>query len=342
MQLSRRAVMQTREVPHDAAADLSPNGVPPNLLADESPRMESGNPLMAALLDTAKRAAIGHSTILITGESGTGKDVLARQIHKWSPRRDGSFVLINCTALTEQLLETELFGHVRGAFTGAIKDKPGRLEAAHGGTVFFDEIAELSQSLQTRLLRFVQEQTFERIGDNQTIVVDARIVAASTHNLEEDVAAGHFREDLYYRLNVISMKLPPLRERPEDISMLADSILKERSAGADHPRLTLSSEAVEALTKYRWPGNIRELRNALERAVTLARSAIITLDDLPETIAHNHRSFAGSSDGTRLRDREREYIMRVLAESPSLEQAASTLGIDITTLWRKRKRYGIR
>jgi NtrC-family two-component system response regulator AlgB len=297
---------------------------------------------MAALLDTAKRAAIGHSTILITGESGTGKDVLARQIHKWSPRRDGPFVLINCTALTEQLLETELFGHVRGAFTGAIKDKPGRLEAAHGGTVFFDEIAELSHSLQTRLLRFVQEQTFERIGDNRAITVDARIIAASTHNLEQEVTDGHFRGDLYYRLNVISMKLPPLRERIGDIHVLTHSMLDEIAVIANRPALTLSSMAADALASYRWPGNLRELRNALERAATLARTEIITIEDLPDAIAHNSRSFASSTEGTCLKEREREYILRVLSDSPSLEQAAATLGINVSTLWRKRKRYGIR
>jgi NtrC-family two-component system response regulator AlgB len=297
---------------------------------------------MAALLDTAKRAAIGHSTILITGESGTGKDVLARQIHKWSPRRDGPFVLINCTALTEQLLETELFGHVRGAFTGAIKDKPGRLEAAHGGTVFFDEIAELSHSLQTRLLRFVQEQTFERIGDNRVITVDARIIAASTRSLEQEVTDGHFRGDLYYRLNVISMKLPPLRERIGDIHVLTHSMLDEIAVSANRPALTLSSMAADALASYRWPGNLRELRNALERAATLARTEIITIEDLPDAIAHNSRSFASSTEGTCLKEREREYILRVLSDSPSLEQAAATLGINVSTLWRKRKRYGIR
>jgi NtrC-family two-component system response regulator AlgB len=309
----------------------------------DSPAVESHNPAMVALLDAAKRAAMGHTTILLTGESGTGKDVLARQIHQWSSRREGPFVLINCTALTEQLLETELFGHVRGAFTGAIKDKAGRLEAAGGGTVFFDEVAELPNSIQTRLLRFVQEQTLERMGDNQTLRVDARIIAASKKNLEEEVAAHRFREDLYYRLNVISMRLPALRERIDDIPSLASSILEEiRTAITHPPRLRLTPEAIGALVDYRWPGNIRELHNALERAATLARTDEIRVEDLPEKISHYVSPFSKSGNGMRLREREREYILRVLAESPSLDQAAATLGINVVTLWRKRKRYGIR
>jgi two-component system, NtrC family, response regulator AlgB len=309
--------------------------------ADSSSLIESRNPAMMALLDTAKRAALGHTTILLTGESGTGKEVLARQIHSWSARRDGPFVLINCTALTEHLLETDLFGHVRGAFTGAIKDKPGRLEAANGGTLFFDEIAELSNSIQTRLLRFVQEQSLERMGDNRTIRVDARIIAASKQNLEEEVAGHRFREDLYYRLNVIAMRVPPLRERMDDIQGLVSSILDEIARVANRPRLPLSRDAIEALINYRWPGNIRELRNALERAVTLARTDLIMIEDLPEKISHETSRLA-KTNGTRLKEREREYIMRVLADSPSLDQAAATLGINVTTLWRKRKRYGIR
>jgi len=309
--------------------------------AADSPFFESHNPAVTALLDVAKRAAMGHTTLLLTGESGSGKDVLAHRIHQWSSRRDGPFILINCTALTEQLLESELFGHVRGAFTGAVRDKPGRLEAAGGGTVFFDEIAELSSSIQTRLLRFMQEQALERIGDNQTVTVDARIIAATHHDLEEEVAARRFREDLYYRLNVISMRLPPLRERIEDIPDLASSMLEAIAMRTQRPMSRLSPDAVRALLDYQWPGNIRELRNALERAVALARTDVITLEDLPDKISRGISPFAKSSHGTRLREREREYIMRVLAESASLDQAAATLGINVTTLWRKRKRYGI-
>jgi NtrC-family two-component system response regulator AlgB len=311
-----------------------------------SPFIESRNPAVIALLDVAKRAAMGHTSILLTGESGSGKDVLARTIHNWSSQRDGPFIVVNCTALTDELLEREFSGHVRGAFTGAIKDKPGRLKAASGGTVFFDEIAELSNSIQSRLLRFVQEQALERIGDNQTvtqtITVDARIIAATRHDLEEEVAARRFREDLYYRLNVISMRLPPLRERIEDISDLAASMLEEIALQTNRAIRRLSPDAIDALLDYRWPGNIRELRNALERATALATADVIRLDDLPDKISRGVSPFAKSSNGTGLREREREYILRVLAESSSLDQAAEILGINVTTLWRKRKRYGLR
>jgi transcriptional regulator with GAF, ATPase, and Fis domain len=188
------------------AVEFPANNQVPQEAIEEGLLLESRNPGMTALLETVERAAAGDSTILLTGESGTGKDVLARQIHRWSPRRDGPFVVLNCTTLAEQLLENELFGHVRGAFTGAIDDKPGRLEAGNGGTVLFDEIAELTPSLQAKFLWFVQEQSFERIGSSRTITLNVRIIAASNRNLEVEVAAGRFREDLYYRLNVIAFR----------------------------------------------------------------------------------------------------------------------------------------
>jgi NtrC-family two-component system response regulator AlgB len=297
---------------------------------------------MAALLETARRAAAGDTTILLTGESGTGKDVLARQFHRWSPRRNGPFVVINCTTLAEQLLENELFGHIRGAFTGAVNDRPGRLEAANGGTVLFDEIADLPISLQTKFLRFVEERSFERIGSSHTIKADVHLLAASNRNLEAEVAAGRFREDLYYRLNVITFTLPPLRERTQDILPLAEWILKEVSVTANRPQLRLSPEAAEVLVGYRWPGNVRELHNALERAVALARTETLTFDDLPDSIRHpGSGMFIPAAHGTRLRDFEREHIVRVLAESPTLGVAAVTLGINVTTLWRKRRHYGL-
>jgi two-component system, NtrC family, response regulator AlgB len=314
---------------------------------EEAPLLESQTLGMIALLETAKRAAGADSTILLTGESGTGKDVLARQIHRWSPRCDGPFVVINCTTLAEQLLENELFGHVRGAFTGAFNDKPGRLEAGNGGTVLFDEIAELPISLQTKFLRFIQERSFERIGSSHTIRVDVRLLAASNRNLEAEVAAGRFREDLYYRLNVITFTLPPLRERTQDILpfaewMLKVMMLKVMSIAAGHRELSLSPAAAEALVSYRWPGNLRELHNALERAATLTHTRTITFDDLPDSIRHPASGmFVPTAHGTRLKDFEREHILRVLAESSTLEQAATTLGINVTTLWRKRRHYGI-
>ena len=304
--------------------------------------LESRNPEMAAMLETLERAAAGDSTILLTGESGTGKDVLARQIHRWSPRRHGPFVVINCTTLAAHLLEDELFGHVRGSFTGAINDKPGRLEAGNGGTVLFDEIAELPTPLQIKLLRFVQDRCLERIGSDRTLRVDVRVIAASNRNLEAEVAAGRFREDLYYRLNVIAFTLPPLRERTQDILPFADWILNRLSIEAGRPEFQLSPIAGQALLGYSWPGNLREIHNALKRASDLASSDTITVDDLPDSVRHGGSAIClPSARATRLKDFEREHILRALANSRTLGQAAATLGINVTTLWRKRRQYGI-
>ena len=309
---------------------------------EEDLLLESRKPEIAAMLEMLERAAAGDSTILLTGESGTGKDVLARQIHRSSPRRHGPFVVINCTTLSEHLLEDELFGHVRGSFTGAFNDKPGRLEAGNGGTVLFDEIAELPTSLQIKFLRFVQDRCFERIGSNRTLRVDVRVVAASNRNLEAEVAAGRFREDLFYRLNVIMFTLPPLRERTQDILPFADWMLKRMSIAGGRRKLRLSPEAAEALVSYRWPGNVRELHNALKRAADLARTETIALDDLPDSVSHRASVIcAPVARGTRLKDFEREQILRALASSPTLGHAAAALGINVTTLWRKRRHYGI-
>ena len=308
----------------------------------EAPQAESRSPAMQAVLRTARQAANSDSTVVLLGESGTGKNVLARQIHEWSPRRERLFVLVNCTTLSDQLLESELFGHVRGAFTGAVKDKPGRLEAAAGGTVFLDEIADLSPALQTKLLRFLQEHRFERVGGAHTIEVDARIIAASNRDLEQQVAAGQFREDLFYRLNVISLRLPALRERPEDVPLLVERFVAAAALRNRRPRLKLAPEAMEALRRYHWPGNVRELRNAIERAAVLSRSDVISREDLPDRVFRPptaHRALPASA-GT-LEELEREHIRNVLAEAVTLEDAAETLGISPTTLWRKRKRYGI-
>ena len=309
---------------------------------DDLPLLESHSQAMLRLLETARQAAASDATILLTGESGTGKNVLARQIHRWSLRKDHTFVVVNCTTLSEELLESELFGHVRGAFTGAIKDKPGRLEAADSGTVFLDEIADLSGQLQTKFLRFVQEQSFERVGGDRVIRVDARIIAASNRDLEAEVAAHHFRDDLFYRLNVITLRVPSLRERREDILPLAEWMLKSASIRNRRSRLTLSPGAAAAIAKYRWPGNVRELRNSLERAAVLTRGDVIAPDDLPDSLfRESNEMLAGISHSASLEEMEREHITRVLSESTTLDEAAATLGINATTLWRKRKRYGI-
>ena len=305
---------------------------------EETPSLDSRSPVMRRLLETAEQAAVSDATILLMGESGTGKNVLARQIHRWSKRRELPFVVVNCTTLSEHLLESELFGHMRGAFTGAIKDKPGRLEAADGGTVFLDEIADLSLPLQTKLLRFVQEQSFERVGGEQTIKVDVRIIAASNRNLQSEVEAHHFREDLFYRLNVITLRVPSLRERAADVLPLARRILSAAAVRNHRPQLRLSAEATAAITRYRWPGNVRELRNAIERATVLSQGDEIRVEHLPDSVLSD-RAPAATSTSSSLEEIEREHILRVLSDSPRLEDAAATLGIDPSTLWRKRKRY---
>ncbi|MEA2680813.1 MAG: two-component system, NtrC family, response regulator AlgB [Candidatus Binataceae bacterium] len=311
---------------------------------EERPLLESQSPVMRQLLETARRVAASEATILLMGESGTGKNVLARQIHRWSPRSEKPFVVVNCTTLSEPLLESELFGHMRGSFTGAIKDKPGRLEAAHHGTVFLDEIADLSPPLQTKFLRFVQEQSFERVGGDDTIAVDTRIIAASNRDLMAEVAAHRFREDLFYRLNVIALRVPALRERPEDIVRLAEGLLIVAAARNHRQTLRFAPEVEVALKVYRWPGNVRELRNAIERAAVLAQGDLITPQYLPDALfqyaAPPSIAVAGGPPAS-LEDVERGQIVRVLAESPTLEDAAETLGINVSTLWRKRKRYKI-
>jgi two-component system, NtrC family, response regulator AlgB len=308
----------------------------------DAPLLDSQSPAMVEMLETAQRAAASDATILLTGESGTGKNVLARQVHLWSPRHNRPFVVVNCTTLSDQLLESELFGHMRGSFTGAVKDKPGRLEAADGGTVFLDEIADLSGPLQTKLLRFVQEQTFERVGGERTIRVDARIIAASNRDLEAEVSARRFRDDLYYRLNVITLRLPALRERREDILPIANWLLDRAAIRSHREGLRLSAEASNAIAGYRWPGNVRELRNSIERAAVLSRGDEIVPDDLPDSLFRAAPGTSGLSPrDASLEAMEREHIARVLSESATLEEAAATLGINVTTLWRKRKRYGI-
>ena len=307
----------------------------PALIGSESPAMRRA-------LDTARQVAASEATVLLTGESGTGKTVLARQIHDWSARSAGPFVTISCTTLSEHLLESELFGHVKGAFTGAWKDNPGRLEAAAHGTVFLDEVGELSPELQAKLLRFLEERRFERVGGRTTIEVDARLLAATNRDLRAEVDAGRFRSDLYFRLNVVEIRLPPLRDRRADLPQLTESLLEmlaTRHGRAVAPRP--SEEARRAIETYDWPGNVRELVNALERAVVLSRGATFEAESLPDAVvAPSAPPASGSAPGS-LDDLERRHIEQVLAESATLEQAAARLGIGVTTLWRRRKRYGI-
>jgi two-component system, NtrC family, response regulator AlgB len=310
---------------------------------EEPALFDSGSPAMQRALATARQAAASDVTVLLSGESGTGKNVLAAAMHSWSPRREGPFVTISCTTLAEQLLESELFGHMKGSFTGAWKDKPGRLEAARGGTVFLDEVGDLTIELQAKLLRFLEEHRFERIGSADTIHVDARVIAATNRDLESDVHAGRFREDLFFRLNVVGIVLPPLRERGADLPALTDRILANVTARHRRGSMTLAPEAREAIGRYRWPGNVRELVNALERAVVLSRDDTIRAEDLPDRLLAPPAAAAAApaTSSLSLEELERRHIEQVLAESATLEEAAARLGINPTTLWRKRKRYGI-
>jgi len=290
----------------------------------------------------AEMVAPTDSTVLITGESGTGKEILARYIHRLSDREAGPFVSINCGALPENLLESELFGHVRGSFTGAVKDKDGLLVAARGGTFFLDEVAEMSPALQVKLLRALQEREVVPVGATQPVAIDVRIIAATNRDLEQEIRRGTFRSDLYYRLNVITMHLPPLRERGDDIALLAEHFLR-RVATAEGEPLRLSDDALDALQRYDWPGNVRELENALERAAILTRTAVVGLDSMPARVTEpapaplvSERPPANPT----LELVERAYILWVLqAEGGNKARAAEVLGIDPSTLYRKLNRY---
>ncbi len=296
-------------------------------------------PKMRAVIEVIVRAAKSEATVFLRGENGTGKGVLARFLHTQSARGSGPFVVVNCPTLSEELLASELFGHARGAFTGAIRDQAGRVEAAQGGTLFLDEIGEISPGLQAKLLRFLQEKQFERVGENKTRHADVRVLAATNRDIETDVKTGRFREDLLYRLNVIEVRTPPLRERPEDILRLAQRFLAffARSAGRPTPELSQAAEA--ALLTYPWPGNVRELRNAIERAVILWPAQVVEPQAFPASIAAHATAEPRLGGDFSLEAIEREHIMQVLARIPTLEEAAHILGIDSSTLWRKRKKY---
>ena len=302
--------------------------------------LETGSPLMRQVLEVVWRAAVSDAPVLLRGESGTGKEVLARGLHVRSRRAARPFVAVNCPTLSEDLLASELFGHARGAFTGALKDKPGRVEAAEGGTLFLDEIGEIPGSLQAKLLRFLQGKEFERVGENLTRSADVRVVAATNRDLESDIKAGRFREDLYYRLSVVEVTLPALRKRPEDILPLARHFIDFFARGSRHSQPRLSDEAQHNLLGYPWPGNIRELRNAVERAMVLSTAEALEPGDFPDRVA------AGAGDGVTpqlggnfsLEQVEEEHIRRVTARTATLQEAAHILGVDASTLWRRRKR----
>ncbi|MDA1103779.1 MAG: sigma-54 dependent transcriptional regulator [Gemmatimonadetes bacterium] len=312
-------------------------------------RSKAGRPIGVAprfidVLELAETVAGTDSTILISGESGTGKEVVARYIHTLSDRAEQLFLSINCGALPDSLLESELFGHVKGSFTGAVKDKDGLLVAAAGGTFFLDEIGEMSASTQVKLLRAIQEREVIPVGATKPVSVDVRIIAATNRDLEEEITRGGFRSDLYYRLNVIQLHLPPLRDRREDVPILARYFLDRPESKGGEGR-TLSDEAMAVLQAYDWPGNVRELENALERAAVVSSADVITPDVLPERVreAPAPRLAATDTPSNPTMDVvERAYILWVLqAEGGNKTRASEVLGIDPSTLYRKLNRYGI-
>jgi DNA-binding NtrC family response regulator/predicted hydrocarbon binding protein len=308
---------------------------------DEPDELTANSPVMSKVVELAERVAHVDSTVLITGESGVGKERLARFIHEHSARAPRELVAINCGALPENLLESELFGHVKGAFTGATQDRPGLFEAASGGTLFLDEIGEVTPAMQVKLLRALQEQEIRRIGENTNRKVDVRIIAATNRSLVDEVKAGRFREDLYYRLHVIEIAVPPLRERREDLLPLARMLLATAAPRAKSKVTSFTPKAVEQLHRYPWPGNVRELGNAIERAVVMATGTRIDVDDLPTEIGSAAASQWAPGDLRSLADVEKGYILAVLAaEGGNRARAATQLGIAPATLYRKLALYG--
>lgn len=297
-------------------------------------------PAMQRVLDLARQVADSDATILIRGESGTGKGILARAVHHWSKRSGKPMSIVSCPSLPMDLLESELFGHVKGAFTGAVRENPGRIAACEGGSLLLDEIGDLPLSLQPKLLRFIQDREYERIGDSRTRTADVRVMAATNVALDQAVKENRFREDLFYRLNVVQLELPPLRARTEDIIPLAEHLLTFFARAHHRVFAGFTDDAQDTLRRYGWPGNLRELRNTVERATIFAAGDMITLNDLPEAFAQLGASHAVEERMT-LHALEERHIRRTLATTRTLQDAADILGIDQATLWRKRKQYGI-
>jgi DNA-binding NtrC family response regulator len=333
----RRTLLKENEILRE---QLGEKGVTTDRIIYKSPQM-------SALINMAGRVAASRATVLLQGESGTGKELLARLIHNLSPRNARRFIAVNCGALHENLLESELFGHEKGAFTGATSRRIGRFEEADGGTLFLDEIGELSQAVQVKLLRFLQEHEFPRLGGNQTLRTDVRVISATNRDLLQRVKEGAFREDLFYRLNVVMISIPPLRERKEDILPLIDHFLRRYSEENGKEIAGLSSEALDILLKYDYPGNVRELENIIERAVVIARDAVISVEDLPFGEGMEEGRAGGKSEEGLLRGSIEELEKKLIVEAMEKvgehqTRAAELLGISERMLRYKLKKYGMK
>ena len=329
-----RVLERQREVPAPLSGD-----------AEEPEGIVGRTPTMVEVYKTIARVAPGLSTVLILGESGTGKELVARAIHRHSPRHNRPFVAVDCTALTETLLESELFGHVKGSFTGAVYDAPGLFAEADGGTIFLDEIGDITPPLQAKLLRVLQEHQVRPVGGTQWRAIDVRVLAATNRDLASAVGTGGFREDLYYRLKVVTIHLPPLRDRREDIPLLVDHLVRRAAAQCGKPVGAVSDAAVAVLRAYDWPGNVRELSHVLERSVALAQDTVISVEDLPSDV----RGAAPASmpadlvgDAPTLEELKKRYIRHVLERSSgNISRAAAVLGLERRSLYRMLQRYGI-
>jgi DNA-binding NtrC family response regulator len=344
----RRVVERAME--RRRARDLARAGAAPAASSAEPRRrgrpiaaIIGSHPDMVELFKLVSRVAGTKSSVMIIGESGTGKELIARTIHEASPRRDRPFVAVNCTSLSETLLESELFGHVKGAFTGAIERRPGLFLEADRGTVFLDEVGDMSHSMQAKLLRVLQEEEVKPVGGTETIPVDVRVVAATHQDLDALVRAGRFRLDLYYRLHVVMLRVPPLRDRRDDVPILAEHFLREYGLLAQRPLQGFSTKAMRALMNYPWPGNVRELENVVERAVALAPGSMVEEADLPDKVVRHAGTQAASAGGqTTLDDMIRRHVLSILDQvGGNKAEAARVLGVPRRTLYRMLGRYGL-
>ncbi len=352
MNLEELKKIVSRALAQSTLCSQAANGGPEPDEAEQLEAVIGRSPAMVEVYKTVARVAPTKSTVLILGESGTGKEVIARAIHNHSPRAAQPFVAVDCGSLTETLLESELFGHVRGSFTGAVSEKKGVFEEAQGGTCFLDEIGDISPNMQAKLLRVLQEHEVRRVGGKDWVKVDVRVVAATNKNLEELVAKKAFREDLYYRLKVVSICLPPIRNRPEDIQPLVYHFLRRYCQAAGKPLLSISREAMERLRAYTWPGNIRQLENALEQAIVLSNQPILTLEDLPADVRAGSPSMAFRTlpqtkqfsvfDAPSLDEVKKRYVLYVINRAEgNISHAAKILDIDRRSLYRMLARYKV-